>query len=219
MSNSDANEDSLRLVSGGEAALAELFLEYRERLERMVEFRLDPRIRGRLDASDVVQEAFFEISRRLPEYVQHPAVSPFVWMRQRTLQTMIDLQRKHFRDKRSPLRESSPVPDAISDGTSIALASYLIAEMTSPSQAAVKAEEMTQLTQALESMNEMDREVLALRHFELLTNQQVAEILELSITAASNRYVRAAARLGEIMKAFAQLGNHRQPGRDPHHDR
>ncbi len=218
MSNSNANEDSLRLVSGGEAALAELFLDYRERLERMVEFRLDPRIRGRLDASDVVQEAFFEISRRLQEYVQNPAVSPFVWMRQRTLQTMIDLQRRHFRDKRSPLRESAPVPGAVSDGTSIALASYLIAEMTSPSQAAVKAEEMMQLTQALESMNEIDREVLALRHFELLTNQQVAEILQLSITAASNRYVRAAARLGEIMKVFAQLGNHRQPGRDPRHE-
>jgi RNA polymerase sigma-70 factor (ECF subfamily) len=46
----------------------------------------------------------------------------------------------------------------------------------------------------------VDREVLALRHFEQLSNLQTAEVLQLSVTAASNRYVRAAARLAEILQ-------------------
>ena len=86
------------------------------------------------------------------------------------------------------------------DGLGDLYARFLIDELTSPSQAAVQAEEVRSLQEALNAMNETDREVLALRHFEQLTNNQVAEILGLSVTAASNRYLRAAARLGEILK-------------------
>ena len=198
--NPDLSDDSRRLVERGQDELPNIFSKFRDRLERMVAFRLDPRIRMRVDASDVLQEAYIEISRRLPDYVAKPSVSSYVWMRQQTLQMMIDIQRRHFRDKRNPGREERPSGGEVSDGTSIAMAHHLIADMTSPSQAAVKAEEVDHLKLALDQMNEIDREVLALRHFEMLTNQEVAEVLGLSITAASNRYVRAAARLGEILK-------------------
>jgi RNA polymerase sigma-70 factor (ECF subfamily) len=202
MENSAASDDQRRLTSGGAETLADLFSSYRGMLERMIEFRLDPRVRGRLDAADVIQEAYLEIARRLPEYLAKPLVSPFVWMRQLAFQTLVDLQRGHFREKRSPLREAASGANSNPDGTSIALAAFLIAEITSPSQAAVRAEETAQLTAALQDMNELDREVLALRHFEMLSNQQVAEILGISITAASNRYVRAVTRLGEIIKNY-----------------
>ncbi len=198
MSNDPTNELQ-RLTEGGEAALAELFSEYRERLERIVSFRLEPRIRGRLDPADVLQEAYLEIARRYHEYIQNPSVSLFVWLRQRTLQTMIDLHREHFREKRDPNRENRYVSQPNSQTTSMSIARFLLDEVTSPSQAAVDAEESQRLHAALESMQEVDREVLALRHFEHLSNLQVAEILGLSPTAASNRYIRAAARLSEIV--------------------
>lgn len=199
--NPDLSDASRRLVEGGQAELASLFSQHRAQLERMVAFRMDPRIQTRMDPADVLQEAFISIAHRLNDYTSSPTVSCFVWMRQQTLQVMIDIQRRHFREKRNPLRESLRSSSEQGDGTSIAMAHHLIADMTSPSQAAVKAEELERVKAGLDQMNEVDREILALRHFEMLGNREVAEILGLSITAASNRYVRAAARLGEILKA------------------
>ena len=188
-----------RLAEGGDTALAELFSENRERLERIVSFRLDPRIRSRVDPADILQEAYLEIARRYPEYVKAPTVSFFVWMRQRTLQTMIDIHREHFREKRDANREIRYAAQSPSQATCVSIARFLLDEVTSPSQAAINVEESQRLQAALESMQEIDREVLALRHFEHLGNLQVAEILGLSPTAASNRYIRAAARLSEII--------------------
>ncbi|HQX52029.1 MAG TPA: sigma-70 family RNA polymerase sigma factor [Planctomycetaceae bacterium] len=188
------------LKDGGQSALAELFSNYRERLERIVSFRLDPRVRGRIDAADILQEAFLEVSERLPSFLQSPDVSFFVWLRQQTLQTLIDVHRREFRQKRDVNREIHFASAGTSGGTSLSIAQFLIDHVTSPSQVAIHAEEMQWLQQALNSMNEVDREVLALRHFEQLGNNQVAEILGLTPTAASNRYLRAAARLSEIMQ-------------------
>ncbi len=201
MSNELPNERQ-RLIDGGDAALAEIFLEYRERLERIVSFRLDSRIQGRVDPADVLQESYLEIARRYREFIEAPTVSFFVWMRQRTLQTMFDIHRAHFREKRDANREIRYAAQPTSQATSLSIARFLLDEVTSPSQAAVDAEESQRLQSALESMQETDREVLALRHFEHLSNLQVAEILSLSPTAASNRYIRAAARLSEIIASL-----------------
>ena len=194
----ETNPDCRRLIEGGDAALAELFSECRARLERMVEFRLDPLLRGRVEAADVLQEAYIEIARRIGDYTANPAVSFFVWARQLTSQTLIGVHRRHFRERRDPGLEIR-LGRGGAPTTSDSLARLLLDQHTTPSQAAVRAEEVSELRAALESMDEIDREVLALRHFEQLGNNEVAEILELSITAASNRYVRAMKRLGEIM--------------------
>ncbi|MFO0921795.1 MAG: sigma-70 family RNA polymerase sigma factor [Pirellulales bacterium] len=188
-----------RLRSCGHQALAEAFTEYRDRFERILSFRLDARVRGRMDPQDVLQEAFLAMASRLEEYLSTPSVSLFVWMRQRVLQTMIDMQRSQFRDKRDPNREIRFLASSPVHTTSMSIARYLLDDVTSPSQHVVRAEEAMQLESALDAMQEIDREVLALRHFEQLTNQQVAEVLEITPTAASNRYVRAASRLGEIL--------------------
>jgi RNA polymerase sigma-70 factor (ECF subfamily) len=197
-----SNIELERLIRGGEAALAELYLECRPRLERMVAFRLDPRLRGRVDPADILQEAFLAISKRLPEFLDAPDVSSFVWLRRITLQTLVDTHRRHFRDKRSVGKEVKLRSSSANDATSYSIAFSLLDHQASPSKAAVEAEEIDQLRQALESMDEIDREVLALRHFEHLTNHETAEALGLSITAASNRYVRAMGRLAELMKSL-----------------
>jgi len=192
-------EERALLAAGGEKALADLLALHRERLERIISFRMAPILRSRVDASDILQEAYFEISRRINEFIEASPVSFFVWIRQRTIQTLIDIHRNHTREKRDAYREKPLASAPFGQTTSHSIARYLLDDITSPSQAAVRGEEIEQLRAALESMNETDREVIAMRHFEHLNNQQVAEVLEISPTAASNRYVRAAAKLSEIL--------------------
>ena len=194
------SEDLRRLRTGGEAAVAEQFAQHTDRLERLVEFRLDARLRSRVDPADVLQEAYIEIARRIGDYLARPEVSFYVWARQITLQTLIGVQRRHFGQKRSPKMEIA-IPG--SDATSYSIAQAICAQQTTPSRAAMRAEEIQQLHAALAEMDETDREVLALRHFEHLGNNEVAEALGLTATAASNRYVRAMTRLAEIMQRLS----------------
>ena len=193
------SEERTILAEGGQKALADLLASHQEKLERIVAFRLAPFLRSRVDPADVIQEAYFEISRRINEFIDGSPVSFFVWIRQKTIQTLIDIHRNHTREKRDAQREMSIASSPYGQTTSISIARFLLDDITSPSQAAVREEEIQQLQSALESMNETDREVIAMRHFEHLNNQQVAEVLEISPTAASNRYVRAAAKLSEIL--------------------
>jgi len=179
--------------------LTVFFESVRPRLEKIVRFRLDPAFQARIDPADVLQESFLQIAKRYKELIETPELHPMVWLRQRVLQTLWDMQRAHGRDKRSVHREDS-MPLAGSSTTSITMARWLADDMTSPSQRIIKSEQQQQLEQALESMNEIDREILAMRHFEYLTNLQTAQALGISPTAASNRYVRAAIRLAEIMQ-------------------
>ena len=184
-------------------AFYEAFSLARSKLERIVEFRMHPSVRSRLDPSDVLQEAYIQMIKRVEETSQEMGVSLFVWMRQKTIQTLVDLQRSHFRDKRDVMKERRDLDFENGQTSSLSIARYLIDDITSPSLAAARSEDMEQLHRALDSMNEIDREVLAMRHFEQLSNAEVAEALGLTSTAASNRYIRAVTRLGEILKALA----------------
>src|ERR1700760_563284 len=100
------SDERTRLGEGGENALADLFSEHRSRLERLVGFRLDQRLRSRIDSSDILQEAYIEIARRKADFLSSDAISFYVWARQITLQTLINVQRRHFGQKRSPQQEA-----------------------------------------------------------------------------------------------------------------
>lgn len=184
--------------SKSQQALSDLFTQHRDRLERLIAFRLHPRLRSRVDPADILQEAFIEISRRMTDYLSRPEVSFYVWARQLTLQALIGVQRRHFSQRRDAHQEAAS-PESGSDATCLSLAHAICAQNTTPSRAALRAEEIEQLHAALATMDQTDQEVLAMRHFEQLTNTEVAESLGLSVTAASNRYVRAMTRLTEIL--------------------
>lgn len=201
--NDQSMEELEKLRTGGPEAVAELFSKYRDQLEQMIGFRMDPRLKGRIDPADVLQEAYLQLAKRLDEYLETPKVSFYVWMRQLTYQTLIDQHRLHFRTKRGLGQEAQK--KRAYNGTTYSIVGRLIAQNTTPGRAFEREEEKEQLHQALDSMQEVDREVLALRHFEGLPNKQVAEVLGIAITAASNRYVRAMTRLGKIME---ELGRH-----------
>lgn len=161
---------------------------------------MDRRLLGRVDAADILQDSYMEIARRVESFLEDPGVSFFVWARQITWQTLMMSHRAHLgARKRDARQEVRLYGGGFSEGTSVSLASRLVGDITSPSQGAIREEQTRQLREALESMDAIDREVLALRHFEQLSNKEVAEVLNLGKTAASNRYVRALERLKKIM--------------------
>ena len=200
-------DDLMRRAGAGDPhALAELFARYRDRLRRMVRLRLDRRLQGRVDPSDVLQEAQLEITRRAAEYAADPRVPPFLWLRLITGQRLTALHRRHLgAQMRSAGQEIALHRGPIPQATSLSLAEMLLGRLTSPTQAAQRAEVRLSLQEALNGMDPLDREVLTLRHFEELSNAEVAQVLGLSKTAASNRYIRALERLREALAGIPGL--------------
>ena len=157
---------------------------------------MDPRLRSRLDPDDILQDAFIEATQRFDDFVQNQDMPFFLWLRFISVQKLTQMHRRHLGAQvRSANREISIFVKPQPQATSAMLAAHLLGKHTSPSIAAMRAEQTIRVERALNAMSEMDREVLALRRFERLKNDEVAELLGISKTAASNRYVRALERL------------------------
>lgn len=200
MTNPEEAVDPLeaRARAGDAEAMGELFTRWRRRLELMVKVRMDPRLAGRFDPSDVLQEAWLDVARRLQEYAANPEMPAWLWVRFLTVQKLAELHRRHLgAQRRDAGREVRRM--AGPGATSVSIASRLVGDATSPSRGAEREEMRERLTKALDSMDEIDREVLLLRHFEELTNNEVAAVLGITKAGASNRYVRALARLSAIL--------------------
>jgi RNA polymerase sigma-70 factor (ECF subfamily) len=199
MTSEIANPDELlleRVRGGDQEALAQIYTRYRERLRRMVKLRLDRRLQGRIDASDILQDAYLDILRRAPEYAARPELPFFLWLRMVTGQKLLEVHRRHLQTKmRDVGQEVSLYQGALPQADSASLAAQLLGRLTSASHAAIRAELQIRLQEVLNSMDDLDREILALRHFEELNNGEIAAVLGLSKAAASNRYVRALKRL------------------------
>ena len=184
----------------GKKVIAEQFIVHRERLLQTARFRLDPRLHGRIDAEDVVQEAYIDAVKRQTHF--HDELSLFVQIRQIVLQTLIDVHRRHLEVKaRDVKREQSVVTSGDLSRTSFTLARLLQATVSSPSAPIRRAETINKLYQALESLSEIDCEVLLMRHFEDMTNSEVAESLGINVDTACQRYIRALARLKTILES------------------
>jgi RNA polymerase sigma-70 factor, ECF subfamily len=191
-----------RAAQGDQAAWGALLVRSRDRLRRMVALRLDRRLQGRVDPSDIIQEACIDASARLAEYARQPDMPFFLWLRFLTGQRLLRVHRQHLgAEMRDVAREVSLYRGALPAATSAALAAQLLGRDTRPSEAAVRAERSIRLQEALNSMDPLDREVLALRHFEQLSNGEAARVLGLQEPAAAKRYVRALKRLRLILDA------------------
>ncbi len=188
-------------VAGDESAMAELFDKHRQRLKQVVQLRLDRRVQGRLDASDVLQDAYVDAWKGLSQYTSNPVLPFYLWLRMITCRKMHALHRTHLEAQvRDARREVSLKPAEGPEATSEFMAAQLLGGLTSPSQAALREELQGQLQDALNGMDPMDREMLALRHFEQLGNAEAAQVLGIDSSAASNRYVRALERLKHILE-------------------
>src|SRR5262249_15636531 len=130
-----------RVAAGDREALVELLARYRTRLRRMVALRLDPRLRGHVDASDVIQEGYLDAIKRLEEYIRDPSVSFYIWLRFLVGQRVAEYHRRYLsRPGRDIGREVSLYRGAVPGVSSGALAARLLGKLTSPLQAAVRAE-------------------------------------------------------------------------------
>jgi RNA polymerase sigma-70 factor (ECF subfamily) len=196
------NEALLRRAAGGEeAALASFWERHSKRLRQMVRLRLDRRLQGRVDPSDVLQEAYIDLAQRLPEYAENQSFTPYLWLRLVTGQRLVEVHRRHLGTAmRDAGREVSLYRGALPQASSVSLAAQLLGRFTTASHAAVRAERQLQLQAVLNGMDPMDREILAIRHFEELSNGEAAEVLGLSKTAANNRYIRALGRLRDLLE-------------------
>jgi RNA polymerase sigma-70 factor (ECF subfamily) len=179
------------------------FTLHRERLWRTVHTRMDPRLFGRVDPDDVLQEAYLDAMKRVKHFAEELTFSPFVWLRLIVGQTLINVHRRHIGAKKRDASVERSVNQGLNfqmNATSKAMAIQLAANHTSPSQAAMRNELVETLTVALETMSEIDREILTLRNFEEMSNREVAELLGIEQKAASIRYVRAVQRLKKCME-------------------
>ncbi len=189
-----------RLGNGDVLALSELYSYHRERLWKMVQFRIHRSLHGRLDPDDILQEAYLDAVQRIAHYRNESPGSAFLWLRMIVNQTLVDAHRRHLGVQMRDARREVSIHDHLSSHeVTGSLASVLVGHLTSPSQAAMKAELSDRLTQAIAMMDPLDQEILALRHFEELTNQEVADTLKIQGNAASMRYIRAIKRLTEIL--------------------
>ena len=203
-SDSVSNEHRLidRASQGDSIAVGDLLTLHSQRLKRMLAVRLDPRIRARLDESDVLQELQVEAARRLPEFLSERAVPFFVWMRFLAKQKLAELTRHHLNaQSRDPRREQRSIRSD-RNASSIALASFLIGNVTSPSMQVAREEIKCLVENALQSLEPIDREILLLRHAEHLSTAEAAVELGIPPNTCRQRYLRALKRLKTVLDQY-----------------
>lgn len=198
------SDDTNRLLQGAADGhtnnLGEILAAHRARLRRMVAIRLDPRLRGRVDPSDVIQESQLETTRRLHEFLARPNMPFFLWLRLITGQCLAATHRRHLGTKRrDAARDISIDQGGRPQASSTVLAAKLVGRLTSPSHAAMRLEMKARLREALDAMDAVDRDVLTLRHFEHLTAKETAVELGITEEGAKKRYLRALKRLKAIL--------------------
>ena len=199
------NTEPLLVLSaaGDEAAWGALLVAHQERLARMVAFRMDPRVRGRIDAADIVQEAFVEASAHREVYFRAPTVPLFLWLRGVVRNKLLEMHRHHLGAQMRDAKRDRPLDCPVqSDEMSAVLCAHLTAGLTRASVAAVRDEIKARLTETLDRMEPADREILAMRHFEQLTNAEAAQVIGIQERAAAKRYLRALERLKQTLSAM-----------------
>jgi RNA polymerase sigma-70 factor, ECF subfamily len=206
-SSSEPDRLLQRAAGGDEESWGTLLTRHEERLRRMVAFRMDQRLQGRIDPLDVIQDAYLEASQHRAEYLRQPAIPFLLWLRGIVGNKLRELHRRHLGTQmRDAGRDVSLFRGTMPEATSAALAAQLLGHATRPSEAAVRAEAKNFLQAALNAMDPIDREVLALRHFEQLTPAETAQVLGIKEKAAGMRYVRAIKRLKDILAAAGMMG-------------
>jgi RNA polymerase sigma-70 factor, ECF subfamily len=192
-----------RVRSGEQAAFEGLFARHRPWLRQLVEWRLDDRLNGRLDASDVVQETQLEAYRRLDDFLERKPMPFRLWLRKTLDERLTMLERRHLgASRRAVDREAWPA-----DSKAAWLVDRLTGDGPSPSQVFVQDEMAHGVREAIAALGELDREILLLRTFEALSYGEVAYLLKIDAATARKRHGRALLRLHEALAKNGLTGS------------
>ena len=187
------------------AAIGDLLNIYRDRLHRFINIRMDDRLRGRIDPSDVIQEACLAATRRMPDYFQQEDMPFYIWLRLIAAQKLIGLHRHHLHVQARNARRDVRFFDVLPNASSALLAAQLLGHATGPSQAAIRAEQQRRLKEVLDDMEPAEREIIVLRHFEQLSNAEAAQLMGWNESTTSTRHLRALKRLKTIVAAIPEF--------------
>lgn len=200
--NTDTTQQLLLAARDGSVdAINSLLERHRDALRRLIARRMDPVLQRRVDASDVVQDVLIEAHRRLADYVRAPGLPFSLWLRRLARDRLIDAHRRHrVAARRSIDREQPLAAASAADHSAFDMAPQVVDRDPTPAAAACRAEQEERFWAAVEQMPEIDREVLLLRHFDQLTNAEVARELSLTEPAAGMRYLRALRKLTAVLE-------------------
>jgi RNA polymerase sigma-70 factor (ECF subfamily) len=186
-----------RIQHGDEAAFNALFQRHRPKLRQMIAWRMDRRLAARVDASDVIQDAYLEAFKRFPKYLQKQDMPFYLWLCWIAKEKLLMLHRRHLgAEKRSVAYEAPRLPV---DSSASFVCGIIAGRDPTPSQALAKTELAERLRQALQNLTEDDRDLILWRHFEQLSARDTAQLLQISEAAAGKRYIRALERLRTIL--------------------
>ena len=202
----DATQELLREAQDGDnTAVNQLLDRHRESLRRMIAMRLDQKILRRVDVSDVVQEVLVEANRRLQDYLANPVMAFHLWIRQIAKDRIIDAHRRHRVSAKRSIDREQPIASAGAvDQSTVELAARLKDPELTPAAAATQKELEQHIQSAIYSLPDRDREIILMRHYEQLSNQDIAATLELTEPAASMRYLRALKKLRTVLDERSQ---------------
>ena len=198
--NDDATQVLLdRYRNGDQAVVSDLFQLHRERLRRMVQVRLSPRVRSRVDESDILQDTLLRAANYIQDYIAKPPMPFFIWLRWLTSQQIKQCHRFHLATKKRATQKQEVHSDSQMSFSEILAIQFT---QSTPSKIASQKEMIAIATRVLEQLKPTDREILCMRHFEQMTNQEVADSLEIDTSNASTRYVRALSKLRRALDKF-----------------
>lgn len=196
----DQTDELLVGAREGDAdAVDQLLDRHRDSLRRMIGMRLDQRLRQRIDVSDVVQDVLVEANRRLQDYLANPVMAFHLWIRQIAKDRIIDAHRRHRVSAKRSVDREQPLAKGPVDQSTIQLAAQLCDPELTPAAAATQRELAMFVQGAIERLDDRDREIILMRHYEQLGNQEIAASLDLTEPAASMRYLRALKKLRKLL--------------------
>ena len=202
MASAHESELSARARLGDRQALSELFQAYHAPLVRMVALRLDADLARRIDPADVVQDAWIEVLRRVEEWRTREELPFRVWLRLTTRKALIEAERRHLRSGKLGRDLEARVGMNSTNLSALSVAEAFVASTGSPTQNVQREELRMRVLEAVEALDPVDREIVAMRSFEDLSNADVAAELAIKPAAASMRYNRALFRLAPHLKSL-----------------
>ncbi len=183
-------------------ALQALFQEHHDRLQRLIRLRLDSRLRGRVRSASVLDRALLKMKRGLADYVRFPEISPYVWMRKLTGDTLSEVHRDTLEDASGSHSQIALYSGAFPQISPRLLATQVLGRMSAGAKEATRARLQLRMQEFLNQLDPLNREVLVLRQLEELSTKEAAEVLEIDDSEVSKRFMDALKQLTLFMKSL-----------------